>query len=74
MGYSFETGIEGYDPESSTLDPHVLEELLSNDDKIALERVKIKITNTDFNNFDFKVTIEICGMTAVYPPEDTPLK
>lgn len=74
MGYDFDTGIEGYDPESSTFDPHAFEELLSNDDRVALERVQIKVTNTDLNYFDFKVSIEICGMTAVYPPEDEMLK
>lgn len=74
MGYDFDTGIEGYDPESGTIDPHAFEELLSNDERVALERVRIKVTNTDFNYFDFKVSIEICGMTAVYPPEDEMLK
>lgn len=74
MGYDFDTGIEGYDPESGTIDPHAFEGLLSNDDRVALERVVIKVTNTDFNYFDFKVSIEICGMTAVYPPEDEMLK
>lgn len=73
-GYSFETGIEGYDPESSTIDPHVFEELLSSDDKVALERVRIEVTNTDPNYYDFKVSIDICGMTAVYPSEDERLK
>lgn len=74
MGYDFDTGLEGYDPESSTIDPHAFEELLSNDDRVALERVQIKVTNTDFDYFEFKVSIEICGMTAVYPPEDEMLK
>lgn len=72
MGYSFDTGIEGYDPESGTIDPHVFEELLSTDDKVALERVRIEVLNAD--NYDFKVTIEICGMTAVYPSEDEILR
>ncbi|MBP0956445.1 MAG: hypothetical protein J5997_03650 [Oscillospiraceae bacterium] len=74
MGYDFDTGIEGYDPETGTIDPHAFEELLSNDERVALERVQIKVTNTDLNYFDFKVSIEICGMTAVYPPEDEMLK
>ena len=74
MGYDFDTGFEGFDPESCTIDPHAFEELLSNDEMVALERVKIKVTNTDFDYFEFKVSIEICGMTAVYPPEDEMLK
>lgn len=74
MGYDFDTGIEGYDPESGTIDPHAFEQLLSNDDRVALERVRIKVTDIDLNYFDFKVSIEICGMTAVYPPEDEMLK
>ena len=74
MGYDFDSGFEGWDPESSTIDPHALEGLLSNDDRVALERVQIKVTNTDFDYFEFKVSIEICGMTAVYPPEDEMLK
>ena len=74
MGFDFDTGIEGYDPETGTIDPHAFEELLSNDERVALERVRIKVTNTDLNYFDFKVSIEICGMTAVYPPEDEMLK
>lgn len=74
MGYDFDTGFEGWDPETGTIDPHAFEELLSNDERVALERVRIKVTNTDFNYFDFKVSIEICGMTAVYPPEDEMLK
>ncbi len=74
MGYDFDTGFEGWDPETCTIDPHAFEELLSNDERVALERVRIKVTNTDLNHFDFKVSIEICGMTAVYPPEDEMLK
>lgn len=74
MGYDFDTGFEGYDPETGTIDPHAFEELLGNDDRVALERVRIKVTDTDFDRFDFKVSIEICGMTAVYPPEDEMLK
>ncbi|MGN1100740.1 MAG: hypothetical protein ACI4RG_01010 [Huintestinicola sp.] len=74
MGYDFDTGFEGFDPESCTIDPHSFEELLSNDDRVALERVQIKVTNIDFDYFEFKVSIEICGMTAVYPPEDEMLK
>ena len=74
MGYSFKTGFEGFDPESCTIDPHVLEEQLSSDDKVALERVRIEVSDPDSDNYDFKVTVDICGMTAVYPSEDERLK
>lgn len=74
MGFSFETGFEGFDPESGTIDPHVLEDMLSSDDMVALDRVRIEVTDRDFDHFDFRVTIEICGMTAVYPSEDERLK
>lgn len=70
MGYDFDTGFEGYDPESRTIDPHAFEDILTDDEKVAVERVQIKVTNTDYNYFEFKVSVEICGMTAVYPADD----
>ena len=66
MGYDFSTGFEGYDPEEKTIDPYVLEELMSEEDKIVLNRTTIYCED----NYTFKVTVDFCGMTAVYPAED----
>ena len=42
MGYDLDTGFEGYDPKTGTIDPHSFEELLSEEEKVALDRVVIK--------------------------------
>lgn len=70
MGYDYSTGFEGYDPEEKTLDPHVLEELMNYEDKVVLNRTKIDC----HDDYSFKVTIDFCGMTAVYPAEDVRLQ
>lgn len=68
MGYDMITGFEGYDPATETIDPHVFEEYLTEEEKVALDRVVIKVTDTE--NMIFRVTIEVCGMTAEYPADD----
>lgn len=69
MGYDFSTGFEGYNAEDSSLDPNVLSDLMSDDDKVVINRTHITC-NTDYS---FKVTVSFCGMTAVYPAEDITL-
>lgn len=71
MGYDLDTGFEGYDPNTGTIDPHSFEELLTEEDKVALDRVVIKLTSTE--NMTFKVSIEVCGMMAEYPVDDVRL-
>ena len=66
---SITTGFEGYSAEDSSLDPNVLSELVSDEDKVAINRTHIEC-NTDYS---FKVTVTFCGMTAVYPAEDITL-
>lgn len=69
MGYDFSTGFEGYSAEDSSLDPNVLSELVSDEDKVVINRTHIEC-GTDYS---FKVTVTFCGMTAVYPAEDITL-
>ena len=68
MGYDMVTGFEGYDPVTETIDPHCFEEYLTEEEKVVLDRVVIKVTDTE--NMTFRVTIEVCGMTAEYPADD----
>lgn len=68
MGYDMVTGFEGYDPATETIDPHCFEEYLTEEEKVVLDRAVIKVTDTE--NITFKVTIEVCGMTAEYPADD----
>ena len=70
MGYDFSTGFEGYSAEDSSLDPNVLSELVSDEDKVVINRTHIECS-TDYS---FKVTVTFCGMTAVYPAEDITLE
>lgn len=71
-GYDYSTGFEGYDPESSSLDPAVIaEKLLSKNEAGAAKRVKILCK--DDGCLTFKVTVEFCEMTACYPADDIAL-
>lgn len=68
-GNDISTGYEGYDPQNGTIDPHALEYLLSEEEKTALERTVIAYSENE-NLMNIRVTISICGMTAVYPADD----
>ena len=74
QGYDCNTGFEGYNAEDNTLDPTVLDELLSDDERIAMNRVKI-ICKPDSDGYPMpvSVTIDICGTQAVYPANDVML-
>ena len=73
-GYDYSTGFEGYDAENMTLDPKVLDEFLTEEARAAVNRTTIKcILGTDNYANTFDVSIEFCGMTAVYPSDDIAL-
>lgn len=73
-GYDYSTGFEGYDAENMTLDPKVLDEFLTEEARAVVNRTVIKcILGTDNYANTFDVSIEFCGMTAVYPSDDIAL-
>lgn len=71
-GFDYNTGFEGYERESCTLDPEAivknLSETLSDDEQLIDKRVTIKCSGTAAD-MDIKVSIDYCGRTAVYPEE-----
>ncbi len=73
-GYDCNTGFEGYNAEDNTLDPTVLDDLLSDSERIAMNRVKI-ICESDSDGYPMpvSVTIDVCGTQAVYPANDVML-
>ena len=71
MGYGLTDGCEGYDTASHTLDPAVLTYILSSEQTALINRVKIVCLNEE--TYDFKVTVDIIGMTASYPANDVVL-
>ncbi|MCM1525186.1 MAG: hypothetical protein NC120_12100 [Ruminococcus sp.] len=68
LGRSLDSGCEGYDTETHTLDPAYLSELCSPAETAVMKRVKIVCNNEA--NWDFRVTVGFCGMTVSYPAED----
>lgn len=71
LGYPLTDGCEGYDTGAHILDPVCLSYLLSPAETAVINRVKIVCNNEE--NYDFKVTIDFCGMTASYPANDVVL-
>ncbi len=71
-GYDCNTGFEGYDPADRSLDPQVLDISLTSRQRAVLDRVKIEcISDEKGSAYDFRVTVELCGTSAVYPPDET---
>lgn len=67
QGYDYSTGFEGYDPYTATLDPQtVAGEVLTQTEANAANRVTIHC----IDDGSFRVTVEFCGMEAVYPADD----
>ncbi|MGN0642944.1 MAG: hypothetical protein ACI4JJ_07335 [Huintestinicola sp.] len=70
-GKNFEPDTEGYNAAEGTLDPYVIEDKLTDDDKVVLDRTRIECTPDNKKyECEFKVYIDICGMTIVYPADD----
>lgn len=69
-GFDYDTGFEGYDRESGTLDPGAiaddLPEALNKDELLITSRVTIECSGKA-EDTNVKVTVEYCGRTAVYP-------
>lgn len=70
-GNDVNTGFEGYDPKTGTIDAKVLKEHLSAEDYVAAGRTTITCGSDKHGQpEDFIVTIDICGRTVTYPTDE----